>query len=51
MEEALQVLANSQSQSAIVVKEGKPVGSISLDKMIAAIARPAQGPAPEQRYR
>jgi glycine betaine/proline transport system ATP-binding protein len=51
MEEALQVLANSQSQSAIVVRQGKPVGSISLDKMIAAIARPAQGPAPEQRYR
>ena len=51
MEEALQVLANSQAQSAIVVQNGKPVGSISLDKMIAAIARPAQGPAPEQRYR
>ena len=51
MEEALQILANSKSQSAIVVRKGKPVGSISLDKMIAAIARPAQGPAPEQRYR
>lgn len=51
MEEALQVLANSKAQSAIVVKRGKPVGSISLEQMIAAIARPTQGPAPERRYR
>lgn len=51
MEEALQVLANSHEESAIVVKQGKPVGSISLEQMIAAIARPSQSPAPEQRYR
>lgn len=51
MEEALQILANSRAPSAIVVRQGKPVGSISLDQMIAAIARPKQGPAPEQRYR
>lgn len=51
MEEALQVLAKSRAQSATVVSRGKPVGSISLEQMIAAIARPKQGPAPEQRYR
>ena len=39
IEEALQVLSKNNADTAIVTKAGKPVGSITLDTMIAAIAR------------
>ncbi len=39
IEEALQVLSKNKADTAIVTKAGKPVGSITLDTMIAAIAR------------
>jgi len=39
IEEALQVLSKNSADTAIVTKAGKPVGSITLDTMIAAIAR------------
>ena len=40
VEEAMQVLSNKKAKSAIVTKNGKTVGSVSLDQLIAAIARP-----------
>ncbi len=39
IEDALQVMTSAQSQSAVVEKGGKPVGSITIEDMIAAIAR------------
>ncbi len=39
IEEALQILSKNKATSAVVTKDGKPVGSITLDDMIAAIAR------------
>ncbi len=39
IEEALQVISGAKAGRAVVTDNGKPVGSVTLDKMIAAIAR------------
>lgn len=39
IEDALQIMTSSQAQSAVVQKDGKPVGSITIEGMVAAIAR------------
>ncbi len=43
IEEALQVLVQNDSKVATVVKNSAVVGSIELDKLISALARPAIG--------
>ena len=40
IEDALQVLIQADSKTATVVNNTKPVGSIDVDKMVAALARP-----------
>ncbi|MEE9313670.1 MAG: glycine betaine/L-proline ABC transporter ATP-binding protein [Rhizobiaceae bacterium] len=50
IEDALQILMNSKTTSAIVTQNDKAIGSITLDKLIASIAR-KQGSANEQAYK
>ena len=39
IEEAIQVLVNSKAAEAIVTRDGKPVGGLSMEDMVGAIAR------------
>ena len=43
VDDALQVLSKAGTNSAIVTEYDKPVGSVVLDKLIAAVARPKVG--------
>ncbi len=40
IEDALQILIKTDSKEATVVDNSKPIGSVSLDKLIPALARP-----------
>ena len=40
IEDALQVLTKAGANQAIVTKDGKSIGSVELNKMIFAMARP-----------
>jgi glycine betaine/proline transport system ATP-binding protein len=40
LEVALQMLSHAQADSGVVVQDGKPVGGVSINAMIEAIARP-----------
>jgi len=51
IEEALQVLAESSSKSLIITKNGKSIGSATLEAMIAGIARPEAGDKGIETYR
>ena len=51
IEEALQILSKESTDKAIVVKNGKPVGSVTMDTMIAAIARRKSGKNGEGAYK
>ena len=51
VEEAMQALSNANSKTAVVTENGKAVGSVTLDQMIAAIARPAAGNKGDKTYR
>ena len=42
VEDALQALSKANAKTAIVTDNGETVGSVDLDQMIAAIARPAK---------
>ena len=51
VEEAMQALSNANAKTAVVTENGKAVGSVTLDQMIAAIARPAAGNKGDKTYR
>ncbi|GHA40603.1 proline/glycine betaine ABC transporter ATP-binding protein [Amylibacter ulvae] len=51
IEEALQTCVDSHSETATVTKAGKAVGSITLDQMVRAIARPEAVSADDANYR
>jgi glycine betaine/proline transport system ATP-binding protein len=51
VEEALQIISSAKAKTAIVTDKGKPVGSVTLDDMIAAIARPEPGDKGIETYR
>lgn len=52
LEDALQVIANADSQAANIVDEsGNTTGSISLKQIVAGLARPTDDSTPESRYR
>jgi len=51
IEDALQVLSQAGTNTVIVTKDGKPLGSVRLDKMLAAIARPKSGTSRSGTYR
>ena len=51
VDDALQVLSKAGTTSAIVTENDKPVGSVVLDKLIAAVARPKIGESRSVKYR
>jgi glycine betaine/proline transport system ATP-binding protein len=51
IEDALQVLSQAGTNTVIVTKDGEPLGSVRLDKMLAAIARPKSGTSRSGTYR
>ena len=51
VDDALQVLSKAGTNSAIVTEYDKPVGSVVLDKLIAAVARPKVGEVRSGNYR
>ena len=51
VDDALQVLSKAGTNSAIVTEYDKPVGSVGLDKLIAAVAKPKVGEARSGNYR
>ena len=50
VDDALQVLSKAGTNSAIVTEYDKPVGSVGLDKLIAAVAKPKVGEARSGNY-
>ncbi len=50
VDDALQVLSKAGTNSAIVTDYDKPVGSVGLDKLIAAVAKPKVGEASSGNY-
>ena len=51
VDDALQVLSKAGTNSATVTEYDKPVGSVVLDKLIAAVAKPKVGEARSSSYR
>ena len=51
IEEVLQVLSEGKTHTAIVTENDKAVGSITMEEIIAAIARPNEGNKGEGQYR
>ncbi len=51
VEEAMQAMSKADSKTAVVTENGKAVGAVTLDQMIAAIARPAAGNKGDKTYR
>ncbi len=51
IEDALQVLSKAGASTAIVTHNAKPVGSVKLDKMLAALVRPNVGTGRIGTYR
>ena len=43
IEDALQVLSKAEATTAIVTHNAKPVGSVDLNTIIAALTRPIDG--------
>ena len=51
IEEALQIATANDNKPLIVTEDGKAVGSVTLDAMIAAIARPEKDGERNPEYR
>ncbi len=51
IEEAMQILSKSSAKSANVVKDGKSVGTVTMDRMVAAIARRKPNPETDTAYK
>ncbi len=51
VEDALPLLSQSEEKAATVTDDGSPIGSITLDKLIAAMARPASNDNSTNIYR
>lgn len=51
VEDALQTLSNAKSTTAVVTENGKPVGSVTLESMIASIARQKTTTTGEATYK
>jgi glycine betaine/proline transport system ATP-binding protein len=51
VDDALQVLSKAGTKKAIVTENEKPVGSVGLDALIAAVAKPKVGTARSGTYR
>ena len=51
IEEALQALSSADAKSAVVTENDKAIGSITMDQMIAAIARPSAENKGSGQYR
>ena len=50
IEDTLQVLNQSREKSAMVMKDGEVIGSVTLEQMITAIARPEFGDGESKIY-
>ena len=51
IEDALQIVSQSGSNGAVVVKDGKKIGTVSLTDMIMAIARSTKNTDSDTVYR
>ena len=51
VDDALQMLSQAGINTVIVTQNGEPIGSVGLDKMIAAVARPKAGTPRSGTYR